>query len=76
MVAGMAAVGRRHTTKGGELMMFITLQDAYGLVEVVLFPEAYKQNVEILANGGNGPYLVRGIVQVGGKGRGIGIGMG
>jgi DNA polymerase III alpha subunit len=72
-VAGVVAAGRRHMTKEGEWMIFITLQDLEGLIEVVLFPEAYKDNAEVLANSGYGPYIVQGTVQVAGKGRGIGV---
>jgi DNA polymerase III alpha subunit len=72
-IAGVVVAGRRHTTKGGEPMLFFTLQDVNGIIETVLFPEAYKENVGVLANGGYGPYLVRGVVQVSGTGRGIGV---
>lgn len=72
-VAGVVVAGRRHTTKDGNPMLFITLQDADGLVEVVLFSEAYKAHGDVIANGGYGPYVVRGLVQVSGKGRAIGI---
>jgi DNA-directed DNA polymerase III PolC len=72
-VAGVVVAGRRHTTKDGNPMLFISLQDVDGLVEVVLFSEAYKAHGEVLANGGYGPYVVRGLVQVSGKGRAIGI---
>jgi DNA polymerase III alpha subunit len=54
-------------------MLFVTLQDADGLVEVVLFSDAYKAHGDVFANGGYGPYVVRGLVQVSGKGRAIGI---
>jgi DNA polymerase-3 subunit alpha len=72
-IAGVVVAGRRHTTKGGEPMLFFTLQDVNGIIETVLFPEAYKENGGVLANGGYGPYLVRGVVQVSGTGRGIGV---
>jgi DNA-directed DNA polymerase III PolC len=72
-VAGTMAAGRRHTTKEGEQMLFLTLQDAEGLIETVFFPDAYHECAATLANGGYGPFLVRGTVQVSGKGRGIGV---
>jgi DNA-directed DNA polymerase III PolC len=71
-VAGVVVAGRNHTTRTGERMLFCTLQDAYGLLEVVFFADAYKICRATLANGGHGPYLVRGQVQVSGKGRGVG----
>lgn len=76
-VAGMIAAGRRHLTKGGEWMLFLSLQDTTGLMEAVLFPDAYKASGTIIANNGGGPYLMTGTVQVAGngwgKGRGVGV---
>jgi DNA polymerase-3 subunit alpha len=72
-VAGVLAAGHRHSCKDGSAMLFLTVQDREGLIEVVLFPDVYKANGETLANCGNGPYLISGRVQVTGKGRGIGI---
>jgi DNA polymerase III alpha subunit len=72
-VAGTIVAGRRHMAKSGEWMLFASLQDSAGLIEVVLFPDAYREHGETLANGGCGPYVVRGTVQVTGKGRAIGI---
>jgi DNA polymerase III alpha subunit len=72
-VGGVIVAGRRHMANTGEWMLFLTLQDAYGLIEVVIFAEAYKKCAETLANGGYGPYLVKGQVQVSGKGKGIGV---
>jgi DNA polymerase-3 subunit alpha len=71
-VAGVIAAGRNHTTRLGEKMLFCSLQDAHGLIEVVFFADAYKACRATLANGGQGPYIVRGRVQVSGKGRGVG----
>ncbi|HET6261270.1 MAG TPA: hypothetical protein VFG99_03395, partial [Chloroflexia bacterium] len=72
-VAGVIAAGRRHLAKGGEWMLFASLQDSGGLMEVVLFPEVYKEHATLIANNGCGPYLVTGTVQVAGKGRGVGV---
>ena len=72
-VAGVVVAGRRHQAKDGEWMLFLSLQDTEGLIEVVLFPDAYKKAAETLANCGHGPYLVTGQVQVSGKGRGVGV---
>jgi DNA polymerase III alpha subunit len=72
-VAGVLAAGHRHTCKDGSVMLFLSVQDREGLIEAVLFPDAYKAHGEILATCGNGPYLISGRAQVSGKGRGIGI---
>jgi DNA polymerase III alpha subunit len=72
-VAGVIAAGRTHTGKDGNRMLFLTLQDREGLIEVVVFSDAYKEHGELLASNGYGPYTITGIAQVTGKGRGIGI---
>jgi DNA polymerase III alpha subunit len=72
-VAGVIAAGRRHMGKDGNWMLFVTLQDREGLIEVVVFADAYREHGELLATHGYGPYVITGTVQVSGKGRGIGI---
>jgi DNA polymerase III alpha subunit len=72
-VAGVIAAGRTHMGKDGNRMLFLTLQDQEGLIEVVVFSDAYKEHGELLASNGYGPYTITGIAQVTGKGRGIGI---
>jgi DNA polymerase-3 subunit alpha len=72
-VAGVAVAGRRHMGKDGKWMLFLSLQDREGLIEVVLFSDAYEKSGKVLANGGYGPYVITGRVQVSGKGRGVGV---
>ena len=69
-VAGVAVAGRKHMGRDGKWMLFLSLQDREGLIEVVLFPDAYQR---LLVDGGHGPYVVMGRVQVSGKGRGVGV---
>ena len=47
-VAGMITEVRNHTTKKGESMAVIELEDLEGTVKVVVFPEAYKNAVELV----------------------------
>jgi DNA-directed DNA polymerase III PolC len=72
-VAGIAVAGRRHMGKDGKWMLFLSLQDREGLIEIVLFPDAYHKHGKVLVNGGHGPYVIKGTVQVSGKGRGVGV---
>jgi DNA polymerase III alpha subunit len=72
-IAGVIVAGRTHTGKDGKKMLFLTVQDREGLIEVVVFSDAYKEHGELLASHGYGPYRIRGLAQVTGKGRGIGI---
>ena len=46
VVAGMPCAARRVETTGGGTMMFVTLADRSGLVECVLFPDAYRRWAE------------------------------
>ncbi|HKP51510.1 MAG TPA: DNA polymerase III subunit alpha [Chloroflexia bacterium] len=72
-VAGIAVAGRRHRGKDGKWMLFLSIQDRDGLIEVVLFSDAYQGNGKVLVNGGHGPFIITGRVQVSGKGRGVGV---
>ncbi len=57
-IGGMVAAITKKTTKNNQLMCFITLEDLYGTVEVVLFPRDYdkfrqyiKDDEKLLING-------------------------
>ena len=47
-VAGMITEVRNHTTKKGDPMAVIELEDLEGTVKVVVFPGAYKDSVELV----------------------------
>jgi DNA polymerase-3 subunit alpha len=47
-VAGMITEVNNHTTKKGEAMAVIELEDLEGAVKVVVFPDAYKNAVELV----------------------------
>ncbi len=51
------------TTKKGDRMAFVTLEDLCGFAELVVFPEAYTQAADLL--GSEEPLLVKGVVDVG-----------
>jgi DNA polymerase-3 subunit alpha/error-prone DNA polymerase len=59
-IAGVVAASRRLATRGGKIMQFVTFEDEHGLVEAVLFPEAYASLGDPVSN--PGPYLVGGRV--------------
>ena len=44
VVAGMVQRVRRHTTKKGDEMAFVTLEDLQGTCDVVVFPRVWKQS--------------------------------
>src|SRR5207302_9155121 len=62
LIAGVVAATRRLATRGGKIMQFVTFEDEHGLVETVLFPEAYAALGDPVSN--PGPYLVGGRVAV------------
>ena len=51
-VGGIVSAVKEKTTKRGEKMAIVTLEDLEGIVEVVVFPEAYRENRETLASEG------------------------
>ena len=50
------------TTKKGDRMAFLTLEDMKGFVEVILFPEVFKAGLTCLRSGE--PIIVRGILEL------------
>ncbi len=61
VIAGRPIAGRRHITKQGQWLLFLTLEDDEGIMELVLFPRVYRQYAGELSRGG--PFLVRGTVE-------------
>jgi DNA polymerase-3 subunit alpha len=61
LVAGVRQSGRRSKTAKGEWMMFLTLEDLEGMLDVVVFPDAYRRAREALSS--PGPLLVSGVVE-------------
>ncbi|HWQ46939.1 MAG TPA: DNA polymerase III subunit alpha [Longilinea sp.] len=61
-VAGIRQSGHRSRTAKGESMMFLTLEDLSGMLDVVLFPDAYRQARGFVH--GSEPILVTGVVEM------------
>ena len=59
-LCGIVSGLKELTTKKGDRMAFVTLEDLSGFVEVVIFPEAYGTAIELLRS--EEPLLVRGTV--------------
>ncbi|MFW6159172.1 MAG: OB-fold nucleic acid binding domain-containing protein, partial [Planctomycetota bacterium] len=59
--AGVIAASRRTTTRSGDPMRFITLEDETGIFEVTLFPRVCRKYNRLVD--GYGPYLVEGTVE-------------
>ncbi|MBF0283274.1 MAG: DNA polymerase III subunit alpha [Magnetococcales bacterium] len=62
-VAGMISERKTHRTRSGERMAFITLEDPYGRIEAVVFPEGYKSSRAAID--GEGVVVVTGNLEAG-----------
>ena len=60
-VAGVRQSSRRSRTSKGETMMFLTLEDLSGTLDVILFPDAYRRAKALLS--GSTPLLVTGVIE-------------
>ena len=61
-VAGVRQTSHRSRTAKGEPMLFLTLEDLSGMLEVVFFPNAYRQAKEIVSS--SQPFLVTGMMEM------------
>ena len=61
-VAGLRQSGHRSRTAKGEWMMFLTLEDLAGMLDVVVFPDAYRRSREAIHS--SAPLLVTGVVEM------------
>ena len=68
-VVGWLVTTRRAVTRKHEYMKFLTLEDRFGTMEVVLFPDAYRQFGQRVTD--SGPYVVRGRVEANHRSVGI-----
>jgi DNA polymerase III subunit alpha len=57
-IGGIISARRTLTTKKGDQMAFVTLEDLTGFIEIIVFPEVYRQASDVLA--ADQPLLVRG----------------
>ncbi|MDO9086335.1 MAG: DNA polymerase III subunit alpha [Anaerolineaceae bacterium] len=61
VIAGLRLSSHRARTARGELMLFLSIEDLEGMMEVVFFPQVYHQYRQILRS--SGPFLIRGVVE-------------
>ena len=48
MVGGIITEHKRKTTRNNNMMAFITLEDLYGTIEIIVFPTIYKRYAQLL----------------------------
>ena len=61
-VAGVRQTSRRSRTAKGDTMLFLTLEDLSGTLDVIVFPDLYKQVKQIAMS--NHPMLITGILEI------------
>jgi DNA polymerase III alpha subunit len=61
-VVGLRMASHRSRTAGGETMLFLTLEDLDGLLDVVIFPDVYRRFRNTLS--ASTPFLLSGIIQM------------
>jgi DNA polymerase-3 subunit alpha len=66
-VGGVITQQRTQLTKKGDRMAFLTLEDLYGTIEVIVFPEVYRQSITYCES--EEPLLIWGTVEGDSDGR-------
>ena len=61
-VAGIRQTSRRSRTSRGEQMMFLTMEDQTGTLDVILFPDIYQKAGYAISS--TTPFLVTGVVEL------------
>jgi DNA-directed DNA polymerase III PolC len=61
-VAGIRQTSRRSRTTRGETMLFLTLEDLSGVLNVIIFPAVYQKAKQLLYS--DLPMLITGVVEV------------
>ena len=65
IIAGIRQTSRRSRTARGETMMFLTLEDSSGMLDVIIFPDVYRRTKAIVSS--NSPTLITGTVETDGE---------
>jgi DNA-directed DNA polymerase III PolC len=60
-VAGIRQSGHRSRTAKGDLMLFMTLEDMAGMLDVAVFPDVYRQALGFIHS--SEPFLVTGVIK-------------
>jgi error-prone DNA polymerase len=61
-VAGVRQMSRRSRTAKGETMLFLALEDLSGTLDVIVFPDLYRQVKQIATS--NHPMLITGVLEM------------
>jgi DNA polymerase-3 subunit alpha len=61
-LGGVVIAKKTQSTKKGEIMAFLTLEDLHGVAEIIVFPKVYAQCVNLLEK--DDPVFIKGIAKV------------
>ncbi|MBF0291357.1 MAG: DNA polymerase III subunit alpha [Nitrospinae bacterium] len=61
-LGGVVIAKKTQSTKKGEMMAFLTLEDLHGVAEIIVFPKVYSQCVNLLEQ--DDPVFIKGIAKV------------
>ena len=61
-IAGVRQTSQRSRTARGEMMMFLTIEDLSGMLDVIIFPDVYQRAKNIASS--NSPMLITGLVEM------------
>jgi error-prone DNA polymerase len=64
-IVGIRQTSRRSRTARGEMMMFLTIEDLSGMLDVIIFPDVHQRAKNIASS--NSPMLITGMVEVDGE---------
>jgi len=62
VVAGIRQTSRRTRTARGETMLFLTLEDLTGILDLIIFPDVYQRNRILLHS--DSPLLISGVIEI------------
>jgi DNA polymerase III subunit alpha len=63
IIGGVVGALKETTTKKGDRMAFLTLEDLNGVIEVIIFSELYKKSGQVLK--GEEPFFIKGKIDAG-----------
>lgn len=61
-IAGIVSEIKSISTKNNRMMAFVTVEDLYGQIEIIVFPNVYEQYARLLSN--DSPIIVEGNISV------------
>ena len=70
-VAGLVVTPHRPPTRSGRTIVFLSLEDEFGLVDITVFEDKYQQYGKVIFQDPTPPLMVLGQVESRGQGRSV-----